>query len=289
MLCHVTGAKGLVGAEICKALAKLGEVHGTDVDDMDVTDLEAVKATLAARPPEVVVHLAGLKGNLPSREQPLKFFDVNTIGTVNLLEASRQLGVKHFIFFSSLTVHGPGAEPVNEVSPLNPQHPYSGSKGAAESMVHAYANGYGLRATIFRPNFIVGPMYPPQAYVDNLIYDFIQLILDTGNVELAGEGQYEREWMHPSDVASAVSLAITTARPGCETYILCGERVTMRELTARIIARVGSGQITTNPSRGGFSIISSAGKAQRELGWKPAVTLDSLIDTIWDEYRTRAR
>ena len=287
MLFHVTGARGLVGNAVTGALTKLGDVHGTDVDDMDVTDLEAVKATLSSKRPDVVVHLAGLKGNLPSREQPLKFIDVNTIGTVNLLEASRVLGVKHFVFFSSLTVHGPGDEPVDESSPLDPQHPYSGSKGASESLVRAYSHSFGIGATIFRPNFIVGPIYPPLAYADNLVYDFIQAIHDDGVIELAGEGQYQREWMHPDDIASAVALAVSSPGSGCETYILRGERVTMHDLAAKIVQRVGKGRITTNPKRGGFSIISSSKKAERELGWKPKVDLDTLIAEIWNEYRER--
>jgi nucleoside-diphosphate-sugar epimerase len=289
MLFHVTGARGLVGQAVTSGLAELGDVHVTDVEDMDVTDLEAVRATLASRPPDVVVHLAGLKGNLPSREQPLKFIDVNTNGTVNLLEASRLLGVKHFVFFSSLTVHGPGNEPVDETSPLDPQHPYSGSKGASESIVRAYSHSYGMGATIFRPNFIVGPIYPPQPYADNLIYDFIQAIHDDGVIELAGEGQYQREWMHPVDIASAVGLAVSATGTGCETYILRGERVTMHDLATRIVQRVGKGRITTNPNRGGFSIISSSEKAERELGWKPNVDLNTLISEIWDEYQERVR
>ncbi len=287
MLFHVTGAGGMVGLEVARALAKLGDVVGTDVDDMNVTDLDAVMATLAARPPDVVVHLAGLKGNLSSQQRPLEFFEVNTVGTVNLLEASRQVGVKHFIFFSSLTAHGPGNEPVDELSPLYPQHPYSGSKGASESMVHAYAHAYGMRATVFRPNFIVGPIPAPRPYADNLIYDFIRDIHDTGVIELAGNGQYRREWMHHKDAASAVALAVGSAGAGCETYILCGERVTMRELATRIIKQVGSGRIVTNPNRGGFSIISSSEKARRKLGWKPTVHLDGLIAEIWNEYQSR--
>ena len=287
MLFHVTGAKGLVGLEITKALAQIGEVHGTDVDDMDVTDLEAVQRTLSARPPDAVIHLAGLKGNLPSRQEPLKFFNVNTTGTLNLLEVSRQLGVKHFVFFSSLTVHGPDDKPVHEGSPLNPQHPYSGSKGASESIVHAYSHGYGMKATIFRPNFIVGPIPAPLPYVDNLIYDFIQAAQDPGVIELAGNGMFEREWMHPKDVASGVVLAVTSSGTGCQTYILRGERVSMRELAERIIGRVGTGRISTNPDRGGFSIISSGEKIKQQLGWQPEVDLDSLIGEIWDEYRSR--
>jgi nucleoside-diphosphate-sugar epimerase len=287
MLFHVTGAKGLVGKSVTEALSKLGEVHGTDVDDMDVANPEAVLAEFSARPPDVVVHLAGLKGNFPSKEDPLRFFGVNTFGTLNLLEASRQHGVKHFLFFSSLTVHGPGEEPVNEASPLVPLHPYSGSKGASESMVHAYSNAYGIRGTIFRPNFIVAPIPAPEPYFDNLIYDFIQAIHDTGAIDLAGDGHYEREWMHPSDVASAVAAAITTLGSGCETYILRGERVSMEQLAARIIKCVGSGRITTNPTKGGFSIISSGDKAERELSWKPKIDLDTLIGGICDEYQAR--
>ena len=287
MLLHVTGANGVVGRAVTETLSKLGEVHGTDVDDMDVTSGKAVTATLSERPPDVVVHLAGLKGNLPGRERPLEFFGVNTFGTLNLLEASRQLGVNHFIFFSSLTVHGPGNDPVDESSPLVPQHPYSGSKGASESIVHAYANAYGMRATIFRPNFIVAPIPAPQPYVDNLIYDFIQTIHESGVIELAGDGQFQREWMHPNDVASAVALAITTPGAGCETYIVCGERVTMHELATRIIKHVGAGRITTNPDRGGFSIISSCEKARQQLNWNPQVDLDTLISEMWDEYRSR--
>ena len=287
MLFHVTGAKGLVGTEVMAALAKLGDVDGTDVDTMDVTSLESVKEVFSRWSPDVVVHLAGLKGNLPSRQEPLRFFDVNTFGTLNLLEASRHAGVKRFIFFSSLTVHGPVNEAVNELSPLVPQHPYSGSKGASESMVHAYSHAYGMAATIFRPNFIVGPIPAPLPYVDNLVYDFIQAIHDKGVIELAGDGQYEREWMHPADVASAVSLASSTNLPGCETFILRGERVTMHELASRIVKQVGSGRITTNPEMGGFSIISSSEKADKLLGWSPAVDLNSLIGQIWNEYQSR--
>ena len=222
MLYHVTGAKGRVGVEITAALSAIGDVHATDVDDMDVTDQASVLSTLSSRPPDVVVHLAGLKGNLPSRENPIRFFGVNTLGTLNLLEASRQTGVKHFLFFSSLTAHGPDDAAVDETSPLNPQHPYSGSKAASESMVQAYANAYGMKATIFRPNFIVAPIDPPAPYEDNLIYDFIQAIHDTGVIELAGHGQYQREWMHPKDVATAVNLAIKAGGSGCEAYILRG-------------------------------------------------------------------
>lgn len=287
MFSHVTGALGRVGQEVVKALQELGDVHGTDVGDMDVTNMDSVMATLSANPPDVLVHLAGIKGNIPSQLDPIRFFNVNTFGTLNLLEACRKLGVKHFIFFSSLTVQGPTPREINEDSALYPQHPYSGSKGASESIVHAYSNAYGINATIFRPNFIIAPISRPQPYDDNLVYDFIQLIHESGVIELAGDGQYEREWMHPFDVGVAVASAVTNNRRGCNTYILRGERVTMYDFASRIIKQVGKGTITTNPDRGGFSIISSGEKAERELGFVPSIDLDTLISQIWEEYRAR--
>ena len=287
MLSHVTGANGIVGKEVTKALAELGDVHATDVDDMDVTNHRDVLAKLSENPPDVVIHLAGLKGNLPSQQDPLKFFDVNTSGTLNLLEAARQVGVKRFVFFSSMTVHGPTTNPVDETSPLFPQHPYSGSKGASESIVQAYSNAYGISATIFRPNFIVSPIPYPLPYVDNLIYDFIDLIHRDGIIELAGDGSYEREWMHPMDVASAVAAAVSTDLAGCKTYIIRGERVTMYEFATRIVEKVGRGEITTNLERSGFSITSSDMKARTELGWAPKIDLDSLVTSIWNEYKSR--
>ena len=287
MLYHVTGAQGRVGQEVTAALGKIGSVQGTDVQDMDVTNIESVRRTLLENPPDVIVHLAGLKGNIPSQLDPLGFFNVNTSGTLNLLEVSREIGVKQFVFFSSLTVHGPTDSAINELSPLFPQHPYSGSKASSEFMVHAYANAYGMQCTIFRPNFIVAAIPQPLPYVDNLIYDFIELIHDEGVIELAGEGQYEREWMHPYDVAEAVVAAVKHQHEGSETYILRGERVTMYEFASRIVKQVGKGEITTNPDRTGFSIISSGAKAEKELGFRLSINLDTLITQIWNEYRTR--
>jgi len=289
MLIHVTGANGRVGVEVTRALAKVGEVHGTDVGEMDVGDMNSVTAVLSARPPDVMVNLAGLKGNLAGQQRPMEFFRVNTVGAVNLLEVCRQLSTKQYIFFSSLVVHGPSEGAIDEDSLLAPAHPYSGTKGASESMVHAYANAYGINAVIFRPSFIVGPAEPHERYVDNLVYDFIDSIHDTGTIELMGDGHYEREWLHPRDIATAVALAISSPRPGCQTYHLCGERVSMYELASRIIKQVGKGRIKTNPDRPGFSVISSSDKARRELGWKPETDLDSLIAEIWNEYQSRNR
>jgi UDP-glucose 4-epimerase len=285
---HVTGAGGFLGTFVVRALADIGHIHSTDLDTMDVSDASSVTAFLRKNQPDIIIHLAALKGNVSSRERPVDFFKVNTLGTLNLLEACRVLGIKRFIFMSSLTVHGKTDFPVSERSPISPLHPYGASKAAAEALVHAYSECYGIRAVIFRPNFIVGAIPPPRPYQDNLIYDFIQQFEKEGSVELAGVGDFQREWIHVEDVAAAVKSAILADHEsGCETFILAANRVTMKDLASRIARRIGKGCVRTNPTVPGFSLVSMSDKALRNLDWRPRKSIDDIIDEIWDEYRSR--
>jgi UDP-glucose 4-epimerase len=284
---HVTGAQGLLGQELVRAMSTLGAVVGSDVADMDITQPDTVLRVLTAQRPTIMVHAAALKGNNPSKERPLDFFAVNTTGTLHILEACRKLQVEHVIFISSMTVHGPVGHELVEDEPNKPIHPYGGSKGAAEAMVEAYCRAYGMRATMLRPNFIVGPIHPPTPYTDNLIYRFMQTLDADDTIRLAGDGSFAREWVHPRDVAAAAVLAAQRPPDVCEAYLLGGNRATMIELCTKIRDRVGRGAVSTDPTQGGFSLISSHGKAQRDLGWEPQVTLDAIIDEMWHEYQGR--
>ena len=284
---HVTGAHGFLGTCVVRALADICRIRSTDIDTMDVTQSSSVMGFFRRNRPDVVVHLAALKGNLSSRERPVDFFTVNTVGTLNLLEACRHLGIKRFIFMSSLTVHGKSDVPVDETSPIRPQHPYGASKAAAEALVYAYASSYGIQSVIFRPNFVVGPIPPPQPYRDNLIYDFIDAVEKNSSIELAGSGEFQREWIHAEDVAAAVKLAVLADLPGCETFILAANRVSMMDLAGRIISRMGRGRVKSNSAVSGFTLISSNDKAIQKLNWRPQKGIKAIIDEIWDEYRTR--
>ncbi len=288
MLIHVTGANGQVGKEVLKAVSPLGKVYGSDVAEMDITDPNIVSEVIRNQKPDVIIHVAALKGNQPSRNNPMEFFSVNTIGTINLLESCRVHGVGKFIFLSSLTVHGTSSSPVNESSPMAPIHPYAATKCSSEALLQSYSHSYGIRGVALRPNFIVGPIAAPIPYTDNLIYDFIQSIVNTGYIELAGTGEYQREWLHPKDVAHAAALAVMGHDTGFDAYILSGERVSMAQLADKVIGIIGRGFIKTRPDMPGFSLISSDTKAKDELGWQADIDLDSLISEIWNEYKSRS-
>jgi nucleoside-diphosphate-sugar epimerase len=286
MRVHVTGARGFLGREVLRRLPSNVQTEVSDVDTLNIVDRDAVLPALKKSLPDVVIHLAALKGNQPSKDNPGRFFEVNTRGTLNLLDACRALGVRRLVFMSSLTVHGRSAEEIDEDSPLRPQHPYGASKAAAEAFVHAYCESYGLTAAILRPNFIVGPIPPPAPYADNVIYDFIRALLDAGEVRLAGDGLFRREWVHVGDVADAVWRAALSNRPGCDAFMLAANRVTMQDLAERIRLRVRTGRIVASGAPG-FSLISSAAKAREILQWSPAMDLDAIIDEIWAEFQAR--
>jgi len=283
----VTGARGLVGRSLLPLLEEIGDIRGTDLDSLDVTEASSVTKCFEEYVPDIVVHLAARKGNAASRQRPDEFFRVNTLGTLNLLEGCRRHGVKEFVFLSSATVHGQSETPVDESSPVRPLHPYGASKASAEAFVHAYSKSYGINAVILRPNFIVGAIYQPEPYTDNIIYDFLRDIDARGVIELAGDGSYEREWVHPTDVALAVKAAILSCPSGCETFMLAGHRQSMKELAKRIIAIAGKGEVRAQAAMPGFTLVSSSMKAKHLLGWQPRYELDMIIKEIWDEYAGR--
>ncbi len=287
MKIHVTGAHGLLGKCATKTLAEIGNVIESDIDTMNICDSQQVESVLGKDPPDVLVHVAAIKGNQPSKDNPVHFYEVNSTGTLHLLEACRKFSIKQFIFVSSISVHGMSQEPIHEDTPIRPQHPYGASKACGEALIHSYVRSYGLNATIVRPNFIVGPIFPPAPYVDNLIYSFLEAIDTHGCIELAGDGSFEREWIHPEDVATVLKLAILQHLNGCHTFILGPNRISMRNLAEGLVLRLGRGEVRTDPTKPGFSLISSSQHVQDSLAWKPAYTFDDIVTQICDEYQAR--
>lgn len=284
----LTGAKGLLGQALVHALAECGTVTPHDIDTMDITDPIQVKSVFETSRPDVVVHAAALKGNKPSRENPVEFYRVNTAGTLHLLEACRLFQTTRFVFVSSLTVHGMHETEVTEEFPMYPIHPYGASKAAAEACVQAYTRSYGFTAAIVRPNFIVGPIDAPVPYLDNILYDFLQAVDRSGTITVAGDGSFERDWVHPHDVALAVQRCVVAPLSGCEAFIVAANRIRMKDLAQRLIAAYGQGRVETDSTMGGFTLVASSRKAREQLGWVAQKTIDVIIQEIIDEYRQRA-
>jgi nucleoside-diphosphate-sugar epimerase len=165
----VTGAGGFIGGYLISALSEQGASvtalttnnHRPRSDGItcvtgDITDPASIKGICTDI--DVVYHLAAISNVVRAIQDPSLALRTNTFGTVNLLEESRLSGVKKFVYISSAHVYGaPQYLPVDELHPVVPREPYAASKIAAEKIVEAYGNAYGMGFAIVRPFNVFGP------------------------------------------------------------------------------------------------------------------------------------
>src|SRR5213075_1184127 len=127
--------------------------------ESDIRDQDAMDRVLGETKPELVVHLAALAGVRPSLERPAAYMDVNVRGTAVLLDAARKANVRRFIFGSSSSVYGQGAEPpFRETARIDsPLSPYAASKAAGELLARTFHNLYGKETICLRFFTVYGP------------------------------------------------------------------------------------------------------------------------------------
>lgn len=298
----MTGGAGFIGSHLCERLVSDGhEVVCLDnFDDYyspkikrenvasagdnytlveaDIRDGNALKGIVSDADPDYVIHEAAQAGVRASVADPKKTCQVNVTGTLNLLEAVRDSGVKKTVFASSSSVYGKIEYlPFDEEHPKEPVSPYGASKLAAEHYFSVYGRLYGLKHVMLRYFTVYGPRIRP----DLAIHKFTKAALDGGQLTVYGDGKKSRDFTHVTD---AVDATVKSMKKGEGAYnIGGGTRVTVNELAEKIIELVGSGTIKyINDQAGDVTHTESdTKKAQKELGWKPQVGFDEgLSQTI---------
>jgi len=235
----VTGGSGFIGSHIVDALLLSGhEVvvfdrqrsrHKLDTVDVetvfiegDITDGNAVNK--AAKGCDVIYHFAAIADIEEASTQPVKTFQINVMGTLNVLEAARINSVSRFIFASSIYVYS------------NQGAFYKTSKRACEQLIEDYHSEFKIDYTILR----FGSLYGPRAGKTNAVYQMIKQALETKSITYKGTGNESREYIHASDGAAA---AIEMLKPEFENKIihLTGhERITTRDMMEMIAEILGS-------------------------------------------------
>lgn len=224
----VTGAAGFIGSHLSESLVRLGwNVRGLDAftDTYDprlkranVNGLihhprfELITADLAIADlvdvldgADVVAHLAGEAGVTSSwgSEFP-RYLQRNVLATQRLLEAARVRGVERIVYASSSSVYG-GHNLSSAASQPRPISPYGASKVAGESLVSAYAHGYGVPAVSLRYFSVYGPRQRP----DMAAHRFIEAALDHRPLIVYGDGQQARDFTYVDDIVAATIAALT--------------------------------------------------------------------------------
>ena len=276
----VTGGAGFIGSNLVDALLARGD-EVTVLDDLStgrrenvsgdatlqevsITDRDAVAGLLADVKPEVVYHLAAQIDVRRSVEDPRLDVEVNVAGTVNVLDAALAAGVRHVVFASTGgAIYGEADEvPTPETHDARPAAPYGHSKLSAEGYIRLYEELKGLRATSLRFANVYGPRQDPLGE-GGVIAIYCGLAVKGGEATVFGDGEQTRDFTYVGDVVDALIQAGQGAAFG-PFNIGTGIETSVNRLAEAL-------QLPTEraPARPGevFRSCLDPSRAARELGW----------------------
>ncbi len=305
----VTGGAGFIGSNLVERLLETGaEVTVLDnlstgnlanlgrvVDDIrfiegDIRDPETVRR--AVQGADTVFHEAAL-GSVPrSVEDPITSNEINVHGTLNVLVASRDEGVRRVVYASSSSVYGdtPTLPKREDMSPA-PTSPYGVSKLAAEMYCRTFTRVYGLGTVSLRYFNVFGPRQDPHSIYAAVIPRFTTRLLDNQPPEIYGDGEQSRDFTYVANVVDANLLAMnTTTGIGDAFNIAAGSPITLNELATQLKQLTGADtDVDYSEPRPGDIRHSFAdiGKAASALGYKPSVELAEGLDKTVTWYRAK--
>jgi UDP-glucose 4-epimerase len=300
MRCLVTGGAGFIGSNLVDALLARGDevtvvdnlstgrisnlepglAAGAELEEMDIRDGEALSRLAAERRPEAIFHLAAQIDVRKSLADP--FFDagVNVGGTANVLEAARASECGRVVSISTggaIYGEGEGQQlPLPENAPIAPLSAYGQSKFAAEGYLSLYERLYGLSGVSLRLGNVYGPRQDPLGEA-GVIAIFCGLLKEGGRPTIFGDGSQTRDYIYVGDVVSA-ALAAGDADATGPVNIGTGEETDVLQLVEALAGLSGREDFEPDfaPERTGEvqRITIDAGRAERELGWRPEMGLD---------------
>ncbi len=246
-------------------------VHGNICDKNLVRDL--IKES------DAVVNFAAESHVDRSIYSPEIFIETNVKGTLNLLEASKDLNIERYLQISTDEVYGSLDKTgyFYETTPLAPNSPYSSSKASADMLVRAYGETYNLPVLITR----CSNNYGPYQYPEKLIPFFILKLLKGEKVPVYGDGMNVRDWIYVCDHCEAIDRVLHKGRDK-EVYNIGGHNEkTNLEITKIILKELGKDEnsIEFVPDRPGHDrrYAISNDKITKELDWKPSITFEEGI------------
>jgi UDP-glucose 4-epimerase len=302
----VTGGAGFIGSHVVDAYIEHGHQVAV-VDDLSTGRRENLNpaATLypvdirsdeleqvfAAEKPEVVNHHAAKASVRESMVEPLLYADVNVLGSLRLLELSREHGVTKFIYISTGgAVYGePAYLPADEAHPVCPLDPYGASKAAFEHYLPLYRANHGISFATLRYANVYGPRQDPLGEA-GVVAIFTGQMLKRDRAVVNGSGEQQRDFVYVADVARANLIALERGDGGVFN-IGTGVGTSINEVYARLKAATDYDldEVHGPPKVGEvFKTYLNVDKAERELGWRATVELEAGLRSTVEYFRSRA-
>ena len=278
----VTGSDGFIGSMLLKQLQQTGaEVKGIDLKSgFDITDWGQFKDLENVN---LVYHLAALMGIPFSFKHPRKVYEVNVIGTLNVLEFCRFNDIKKLIFASSYVYGQPQYLPIDERHPVNPTNPYARSKVMGEELCRGYAEDYGIECLIIRPFNIYGPSQNENF----LIPSILKQICENNKIEL-NDPEPRRDLLFVSDMVDAYIKAGEFKNSKFEIFnIGFGKSYSVNEIVEIVLQLIDkkievkyTGERRQNEI---MDTVANISKASKKLNWHPKIELQKGLASIFNK------
>lgn len=293
----VTGGTGFVGRHLLPRLAQRGSVallvrddssSGSSPDGAKVVWGDVASADSLGHLPDaaVVYHMAAMSFVPDAQARPVEAFEVNVRGTLNMLEhARRSSTLERFVFLSSGHVYGPAQySPIDESHPLEAANIYGATKLAAERMVKAYHDEYGLPTTILRTFNVYGPGQSPSFLVPTIIDQLLQ-----GKPPILGDGRPVRDFTYIDDFVDLLVLAgERSGATGGVFNVGTGVGTSVKEVVQMLMQISGvEGEPTFSDRRFRkgeiMDLVVSNDRLRAQIGWEPNTPVDVGLRRTWLE------
>jgi UDP-N-acetylglucosamine/UDP-N-acetyl-alpha-D-glucosaminouronate 4-epimerase len=291
----ITGGGGFIGSHLADRLLALGRevrildnfatgrrsnvlrlADAVELVEGDIRSYERVYNAVAGS--EIVFHQAALPSVPRSVQDPLTSNETNITGTLNVLLAARDVGVRRVVFASSSSVYGVNrALPKREDMAPVPISPYAVAKLACEGYCRSFGEVYGLETVALRYFNVFGPRQDPRSQYAAVIPNFIHALLVGERARIFGDGEQSRDFTYVDNVVDANLLAADAPAAAGDVYnVACGERVTLNQLYAELRGLIGGdAEPVYEPPRPADVRDSHADleRARADLGYEPRVRL----------------
>ncbi len=308
----VTGADGFIGSHLTEALV----AHGCEVTAFcyynsfnslgwldtipaetaaqlrifmgDVRDPNGVRESL--KDADVVFHLAALIGIPFSYHSPDSYVDTNVKGTLNVLQAARDLDLERVVVTSTSEVYGTALYvPIDEKHPRQGQSPYSATKIGGDAMAEAFYRSFDLPVVTVRPFNTYGPRQSARAVIPTII---TQLLAGVSELKL-GSVTPTRDLNYVADTAAGfIALAECDAAVGRDVNVGNGREISVGDLAQKLIeitgaeARIVTDEVRLRPGKSEVERLLASNELARELsGWEPHVSLDEGLGRTVEWFR----
>jgi nucleoside-diphosphate-sugar epimerase len=328
----VTGGAGFIGSHLVEAMLKKGETVRI-LDDLSTGKIENVKEATGSPVPAMegqsmgphritlgkqaeliwgnitdlktchaacegasyVFHLAALGSVQRSVEDPLAAHQANATGTLNMLLAAKEAGVRRFMYASSSSVFGNLLTDPEEVKakeesdPFHPESPYAATKLMGEFYCRTFFHLYGLETVSLRYFNVFGPRQDPNSIYSAVIARFMHALLYGKSPVIYGDGNQSRDFTYVENVVRANLLAMEAPGVAGRVFnIACGQRISLNDLLSRLQEISGIRMPARfEPARAGEirHSLSSIRQAQTHLGYEPRVNFQEGLAATWEWFR----